>query len=70
MPTPNEIYSILGFINTWKLYHKYIILYYLKVWNVGWFSYHMGFIVNMDNNDNRDGDDKNRDTMGQQDNGG
>ena len=41
----DETYSILGFINTWKLYHKYMILHYLKVWNVGWFSYHVGLIV-------------------------
>jgi len=34
-----------GFINTWKPSHKYIILHYLSVWNVGWFSYHVGCIV-------------------------
>ena len=37
--------SIFGYINTWKLSHKYIILHYLSVWNVGWSSYHVGCIV-------------------------
>jgi len=45
MLIPDKFYSIFGFINTWKLSHKYIILHYLSVWNVGWSSYHVGCIV-------------------------
>jgi len=46
MLIPDKFHSIFGFINTWKPSHKYIILHYLSVWNVGWFSYHVGCIVN------------------------
>ena len=45
MPIPDKIYSILGFINIWKLYHKYIILHHLSIWNVEWSSHHAGLIV-------------------------
>jgi hypothetical protein len=45
MLVPDKIYSIFGFINTWKLSHKYIILHYLSVWNMGWSSYHVGCVV-------------------------
>ena len=45
MLIPDEFYSIFGFINTWKPSHKYIILHYLSVWNVGWSPYHVGCIV-------------------------
>jgi len=46
MLIPDKFHSIFGFINTWKPSHKYIILHYLSVWSVGWFSYHVGCIVN------------------------
>jgi len=45
MLIPDKFHSIFGFINIWKPSHKYIILHYLSVWNVGWFSYHVGCIV-------------------------
>ena len=47
MLIPDKFHSIFEFINTWKPSHKYIILHYLSVWNVGWFSYHVGCIVTM-----------------------
>jgi len=50
MLIPDKSYSIFGFINTWKLSHKYIILHYLSVWNVGWSSYHVGCIVQTNHN--------------------
>jgi len=74
MLIPDTFYSIFGFINTWKPSHKYIILHYLSVWNVGWSSYHVGCIVQQNqwqehdwgkNNDGEKDNNKGKDDKGE-----